>query len=356
MTQFLAPSSYGEALDRLTILQLKLDFIQDKRRDDVRREFDDLYELVKDLIAKDTFHYMKLLEVNRIMWQIQDILHEGKTQDKEHEYNLMKQLAVENQRRFRLKRTINENLGSRHKEQKGYKGKRAFVLSHQGMGDYLFLNGAVRYLATFFDEVCVVVKEQYKNNMVELYKDEPAVSFYTIQQDKDISPLFGCPFEWFQQVIAGYDFVGLCGYHKQLEVNDFPRSFYSDLGIPVEALFSWSSLPLGTTDIPSEPYTVLHSNSSNTEANIPIDLDQQLVLNPSKNMYPEGHKWHGIAQKWAGLPMLQYTSLLKHAQTLKMVDSSFFCMSLLLGKLPEVWCRNGRTYTNIAPALVEHPA
>ena len=42
MTTFLAPSSYGEALDRLTILQLKLDYITDKRRDDVQVEFNDL--------------------------------------------------------------------------------------------------------------------------------------------------------------------------------------------------------------------------------------------------------------------------------------------------------------------------
>ena len=45
MAQFMAPSSYGEALDRLTILELKRHFIKDKRRDDVEREYTDLKEL-----------------------------------------------------------------------------------------------------------------------------------------------------------------------------------------------------------------------------------------------------------------------------------------------------------------------
>lgn len=353
MTTFLAPSSYGEALDRLTILQLKLDYIQDKRREDVQVEFNDLFELVKDLIQKDKFHYEKLLEVNRIMWNIQDKLHEGKTQNKEEEYILMKQLAVENQRRFRLKRTINQNLGSKHREQKGYKGKRAFILSHLGMGDHFFMNGAIRYLATYFDEVCVVVKHQYEKNLQQLFKDEPSVSFFIVDTDKDISPAFGCPFETFQKAISGFDFVGLCGYHKGSDVNNFPKNFYTDLEIPEEIMFRWASFSCDSKVLPNEPFCFYHNISSNQTLSIPVDTEEQLIINPVNNMYPIGHKWHFVAQNWVGLPILDYVELLKHSSQIKMVDSSFFCMAILMGLKPQVWCRNGRSYKNIVPELNE---
>lgn len=354
MTTFLAPSSYGEALDRLTILQLKLDYIKDKRRDDVQVEFNDLYELVKELVKRDTFHYEKLLEVNRIMWHIQDILHEGKTNNKEEEYVLMKQLAVENQRRFRLKRTINQNLGSKHREQKGYKGKRAFVLSHLGMGDHFFMNGAIRYLATYFDEVCVVVKKQYEKNLQELFKDEPSVNFYVVETDKDISPLFGCPLETFQKAISGFDFLGICGSHKGSKIVDFPILFYKDLEIPIDVMMSWCSFSSESKHTINEPFTFYHNKSSDQTIPIPIQIEEQLVINPSENMYPVGHKWYEQAQSWVGRPILDYITVLKNASQIKMIDSSFFCLAILMGLKPEVWCRNGRSYKNVVPDLNEH--
>lgn len=352
----MTPSSYGEALDRLTILQLKLEFIEDaKRRADVQHEYDDLWELVKDLVVRDQFHYDKLLEVNRIMWIIQDILHEGKARDKNHEYDLMKQLAVENQRRFRIKRTINENLGSKHREQKGYKGKRAFVLSHLGMGDHLFVNSAVRYLATFFDEVCVVVKKQYEANVKQLYANEPAVSFYMIEDDKDISPNFGCPFDTFKQVVAGFDFVGLSGYHRHTTpIENFPLSFYSDMNLPTDIALSWSNISTSNCEAINIPHVFFHNKASNFEAAIPIDVEESLVINPSVNMYPVGHKWYDLAQRWVGRPILDYATVMKTSDRLLMVDSSFFCMALMLGLTPEVWTRNKRSYRNFKPELVEH--
>jgi hypothetical protein len=356
MSQLFAPSSIGEALDRLTILQLKLEFIQDKRREDVQREYNDLFDLVKDYIARDPYHYEKLLLVNKIMWQIQDVLHEGKANDKEHEYQLMKELAVQNQRRFRIKRTLNENLGSKHREQKGYKGKKVFLLSHLGMGDQLFMNGAVRFYATYYDEVCLVVKMATLENVKALYKDEPAVSFHVINDDAEISPKFGCSLDVFQKTVQGYDGIALCGFHTDgSQMDQFPFNFYSDMGLPKEILTQWSHLPsLDRKSVPSEPYVFYNNTSSNQTKKIPIDLEAQLVLNPAVNMYPAGHKWHQVAQEWVGLPLFEYTHLLKDATQLLMVDSSFFCMALLLGIKPHVWCRNQRSYKHFVPDLVEH--
>lgn len=354
----MTPSSYGEALDRLTILELKLSFIKDTNRlTDVQRERDELWNIVKDFIAGDQFHYDKLLEVNRIMWNIQDILHTNKALDTENELSLMRKLAVENQRRFRLKRTINENLGSRHREQKGYKGKRAFVLSHLGMGDHFFMNGAVRYLASFYDEVCVVVKEPYLQNLKQLYLNEPAVTFHVVHDDKDISPQFGCPFDTFKNATYDFDFVGLCGYHAKRTADvseNFPLQFYKDLNIPPEVIHTWSNIPSVGTDGIHEPHIFYHNKASNYEAQIPIQIEECLVINPSECMYPEGHKWYGAAKSWVNRPIMDYVGLMRTSKRMLMTDSSFFCMALMMGLSPEVWSRDGRTYRRVKPDLVEH--
>jgi hypothetical protein len=354
MNQFMAPSSYGEALDRLTILELKKHFIQDKRREDVEREYIDLKELVQTMLDRDTYHYNKLLEVNLIMWTLQDELHSGTITDKEKEHGMMKQLAVENQRRFRIKRTLNEFLGSRHKEQKGYKGRRCIVMGHQGMGDHLFLNGAVRYLATFYDEVCVVVHSKYLENLKTLYATESGITFHTIEKDSDFSPNFGAPEDTFLSVAKTFDMGYMVGYHGSNGVKDFPYSFYDDMKIERRMMLDWSFLPAPrpATDLP--PFVFYHNQASNFVAQIPVDIEAKLVLNPSKNMYPEGHTWYVLAQEWVGKPFFEYTDLLKKADKILVTDSSFFCMALLLKLKPEVWPRGGRSYKNVDPELVEH--
>lgn len=356
--RFLSPTSYGEALDLLTILELKQENIRDPvRRADVQREYADLLESVRLFKEKDPFHYRKLYEVNQIMWKIQDVLHSGSFRDKEHEYTLMKQLAVENQRRFRLKRTLNTNLGSRAREQKGYKGKRLFLLSHLGLGDHLFMNGAIRVLATLFDEVCVVVKRRNIANVRALFKDEPSVTFYEVNEDIDISPMYGCSNDQFQHAVAGFDNVQLCGCHKNGgPQNDFPRSFYTEMGIPVEFLFSWSHIPdmVLSSTWKSIPALFYHNDASDATIEIPVNIEEKLVINPIRNMYPAGHRWYESAQYWVGRPLIEYANLLKDVHELKMVDSAFFCMAIILGRRPEVWTRRGHSYKNICPELNEH--
>jgi hypothetical protein len=353
----LTPSSYGEAFDRLTILQLKLDYITDVRRADVQREFIALQAILADKADDVVFHYAKLLEVNRIMWKIQEELHEeGISKQPDREYALMREINIVNERRFRIKRAINERVGSLYKEQKGYKGRKVFVLSHLGMGDHIFMNGAIRYLASLYDEVTVVVKNTCLENVRDLFYDEPAVTFHVVGADSDISPNFGAPVQLLENAVAGYDSVALLGYHGTRNVENFPYCFYDDLKIPHEAMMTWAHVPmhLSVPVAPKEPYWFVHSQSSNLEAPIVVDTEAQLCLNPSKNLYPEGHRWYEVAEKWVGRPILDYAQLLKGATKCVMVDSSFFCLALTLGLTPEVWCRNGRSYKNVNAGLVEN--
>jgi predicted Holliday junction resolvase-like endonuclease len=57
MSQISLPVSLGEAIDKLTILHIKMTKIQDSRRDDVQKEFDVLYGVLKDYVIKYNYHY-----------------------------------------------------------------------------------------------------------------------------------------------------------------------------------------------------------------------------------------------------------------------------------------------------------
>ena len=364
MNSLLVACSIGEALDKLTILHINLDSIPDKRREDVLREYTDLRKTIgEELLEKDSFHYQKLLEINRIMWKIQDELH-GKQGEKEREFYLMKQLAVENQRRFRLKKVLNMNLGSLHKEQKGYAEKRCFILSHLGMGDLIFLNEAVRFLATLFDEVVLTCKKQYETNVRDLFIDEPYVTLYIVNEDKDISPNFGCPPAKFQAFVKNFQACFLLGYHGKGNIDNFPHCFYDDIGISHEIMKSWAHFPIATqihdfTKSVLQKYsdiTFCHTEASNSSLNsmqIPINFDTSFVINPSKNMYPVGHPFYEDAQQWVNKPLSWYYEILPAAKQRFFIDSSFFCTALTMGLQATVWPRNGRTYKHVDSSLQE---
>jgi len=356
VASLMVPCSYGEAFDKLTILQLKLDNIQDARRADVETEYMALKKIMEHLLPKAMYHYDRLLEVNRIMWKIQDELHNSLIKsDPMREFDLMRKINDVNERRFRIKRTINTNLGSTLKEQKGYKGKRAFVLSHLGMGDMFFMNGAIRYLATQFDEVMIGVKAEYEKNVRTLYSDEPSVTFYVVYGDTiDISPNYGGTIDRLREVADGFDLVAMLGYHGTRNVENFPYCFYKDLGLESKTMMSWAHVET-TSILPiMTPFRFVHSHASNAEAPIQVDIEEMLVINPVKNMYSVGHKWHATADKWVDLPILEYVGVMRNAKECLMVDSSFFCLALTLGLKPTVWCRNGRSYKNVCEDLVEH--
>ena len=81
------PVSIGEALDKLSILEIKLDKIKDERRADVQKEYDAILGKLDHLFTRDAkFHYHILKEVNMRIWNDQDIFRESKD-EKRHAHS-----------------------------------------------------------------------------------------------------------------------------------------------------------------------------------------------------------------------------------------------------------------------------
>ena len=121
------PISVGELLDKLSILEIKQEKIDDiKKLKNINFEYDVLKELSREIKNKDeeTFEslYTQLLEVNNKLWEIEDsirVLEVEKRFDKDF-ISLARSVYFTNDDRFDLKNKINEHFGSEVAEEKQY--------------------------------------------------------------------------------------------------------------------------------------------------------------------------------------------------------------------------------------------
>ena len=120
------PISLGELLNRITILQSKLEYLTSKDAlKNVEREFKQL-QLTFIQSCPETIE-VKLLEVelkkiNQQLWDIEDkIRAKERTKSFDHEFiQLARKVYITNDERSRMKKKINDMFGSELVEEKSY--------------------------------------------------------------------------------------------------------------------------------------------------------------------------------------------------------------------------------------------
>ena len=116
--------SSGELVDKVTILEIKLEKIGDPvKLPNVSREYDLLKHAMEAAgIAADSDDFKELKAVNLRLWEIEDrIRRKERDQEFDEEFiELARSVYRENDRRFELKRRINEMTGSEIIEEKEY--------------------------------------------------------------------------------------------------------------------------------------------------------------------------------------------------------------------------------------------
>lgn len=116
--------SHGEIVDKLTILQIKTERIEDTTKlENVKKEFEYLSEVVSEFmdIQNDKL-YKELYEINCRFWDIQDKCREfERTQDFGEAYiSTVRSVYVTNEERSEVKKAINLQTGSNFVEEKSY--------------------------------------------------------------------------------------------------------------------------------------------------------------------------------------------------------------------------------------------
>ncbi|MEZ2417713.1 DUF6165 family protein [Luteibacter sp. RCC_6_2] len=131
MSLIQTPVSYGELIDKMTILQIKLQEIKDEAKlANVRNELELLEATWKNDKASETDiaeETSRLLAVNQRLWKIEDdIRMKERAQAFDDEFiRLARSVYIENDERAAIKREINLKLGSTLVEEKSYQDYRA---------------------------------------------------------------------------------------------------------------------------------------------------------------------------------------------------------------------------------------
>ena len=114
--------SFGEVLDKISILAIKLNQIKDEQKlKNIQKEFSSISGRVPQDIFIDPL-YFDLCKVNQTLWKVEDKLreHEQLNNFDEDFINLARSVYVLNDRRAALKKEINIKNGSEFIEEKSY--------------------------------------------------------------------------------------------------------------------------------------------------------------------------------------------------------------------------------------------
>jgi len=115
--------SNGEIVDKLTIIEIKLEKIKDEKKlENIRREYEILNESATQILKKEDPLYKKLREVNSRLWDIEDQCRDYESQKDFGEgfIHTVRQVYINNDERSRIKKEINEQTGSQFVEEKSY--------------------------------------------------------------------------------------------------------------------------------------------------------------------------------------------------------------------------------------------
>jgi hypothetical protein len=338
------PVSIGEAIDKLTILDIKYEMIKDSRRDDCKKEYDMLMTELKDFITdKNNYYYFNILRyINLKIWKDQDIIRNLKDDSKIGKLSI--QILKDNDARFRIKKIINDVSNSELKEQKGYNKTRAVFLGHMGMGDFFNLNGAIRYISILYDEVILFCPFQYASNIKQMFCDLNNIKYLEVDKNNLYTKITKEALEITSEVKI--DSLYKSGYQLNInaDVSRIPLSFYDEMNIDREVMKVFSKITKTHTSLNLKNilegkfvngYSLYHlvgsanSNSYQFDAinnSIKNDPDH-LVIDVRENRYPIDHKYYEIANLFINLPILDYCDIIMTAKELHFVNSSFFCLA-----------------------------
>lgn len=119
-----APISLGELIDKITILQIKTQHLQDTALKHVITELNALECTLNNLnLSINPKLIEQLKEVNQILWNIEDDIREQERQQNFGDtfIQLARSVYKQNDRRSAIKKEINTAYGSAFTEEKSYK-------------------------------------------------------------------------------------------------------------------------------------------------------------------------------------------------------------------------------------------
>ena len=120
--KYLIECSFGEIIDKISILRIKLDKVTNKNQEiNIKNEYD---KLIKYKTDDETLNYLyeELYEVNKTLWNLEDNIRlKSSKEEFDKEYiNIANSIHIYNDKRYQIKNRINNLFDSDIKEEKIY--------------------------------------------------------------------------------------------------------------------------------------------------------------------------------------------------------------------------------------------
>jgi uncharacterized membrane protein YheB (UPF0754 family) len=167
----------ADIYDKLTILDIKKENIKDERVSEIIKEISILRNDTSNLVVNEKYYNM-LKEINNNLFNLLDKMYEINHDVSNPSYaDLCKKSFIENDRRFRMKRKINNLHNSIIKEVKSYKSTVCIFLNdpEKELNKEIIEN--INMQSTYYDKVYYLINE--KNTL--FYNDG---SIYGITKDE----------------------------------------------------------------------------------------------------------------------------------------------------------------------------
>lgn len=168
--------SLGEAIDKLTILDIKMKKIVDKRKINIEKEYNYLYSKLYDYVLKYNYYYKILEKINLNIWELQDEIRI--LNNKTMFYKLCEDIINLNDARYNVKKKINTLTDSKYKEEKGYNYRYLNIHLLCELDLINIINGAIHYYSFFYDYINIYVDERHKEYIKNIFSKDTFINIY----------------------------------------------------------------------------------------------------------------------------------------------------------------------------------
>lgn len=250
----------------------------------------------------------------------------------------------------------------------------AYIVSHNGLGDNLFMIGAINFIKQFYENVFLLCKDKYYENVKLFFdtssnvkclpfdhKDEKRsikkIIDDVMKDNKHNNDVFvSGPFQksYLKSRIINKRFLQTPKIDKKYRIDlstlnhsnyCFIDNFYKDIGLNLTYFFEYFDIPSSCDSqnlyesIKSFNIVFIQYKSSDNKTlridnllNKYLDDMNTILICNDINLYPENHKYHSLADRYIMLKIVDYIDIIKNCNEIYMIDSCFTGLVLPFSK------------------------
>ena len=237
----------------------------------------------------------------------------------------------------------------------------ALLVSHNGLGDNLFMVGATHYLLEFYQYVFLLCKHKYYPNVIEFFPQTlnkrifviPFNENYEAEQllyianhnrsTKDIL-ICGCHKTYIKSQITNKKYLTSETAEQKYEIvksmnldgYDFIENFYTDIGLNLNIFVDYFTLPETEESInlynSIKQYKIIFTQIKSSTGHILNinniiekykDNDEYIIICNDKNIYEKGKKKWKLSEKFVLNKIINYYTTILNSYKIKIIDSCF---------------------------------